>query len=169
MKWLEMLRSDLVRYPKNPFLREQSIWAIAIYRMGQGVNAWPQGVARHVVEPFYWLAFRIVETLTGCSFSKAVQIGTGLRIHHFGGIFIHDDVRIGRNCILRQGVTLGNRHPGGGVPLVGDDVEFGAYAQVLGAVKIGSRAKIGAMAVVVRDVPDGATVVGIPARVVKLR
>ena len=169
MKWLEMLRSDLVRYPKNPFLREQSIWAIAIYRMGQGVNAWPQGVARHVVEPFYWLAFRIVETLTGCSFSKAVQIGTGLRIHHFGGIFIHDDVRIGRNCILRQGVTLGNRHPGGGVPLVGDDVEFGAYAQVLGAVKIGNRAKIGAMAVVVRDVPDGATVVGIPARVVKLR
>jgi serine O-acetyltransferase len=52
---------------------------------------------------------------------------------------------------------------------VGDDVEFGAYAQVLGGVRIGNRAKIGAMAVVVRDVPDGATVVGIPARVVKRR
>lgn len=169
MKWLVMLRSDLLRYPKNAFLREQSIWAIALYRMGQAMDAWPEGAARRVVEPIYWLAFRIVETLTGCSFSKGVQIGPGLRIHHFGGIFIHNNVQIGRNCTLRQGVTLGNRHPGGGVPSVGDDVEFGAYAQVLGAVKIGNRAKIGAMAVVVRDVPEGATVVGIPARVVKLR
>lgn len=169
MSWIEQLRMDLARYPRNAFLREQSVWAVALYRMGRALNAWPRGIARRIVETFYWVAFRVVETLTGCSFSKAVKIESGLRIHHFGGIFIHDDVQIGRNCTLRQGVTLGNRHPGGGVPLVGDDVEFGAYAQVLGAVKIGDRAKIGAMAVVVGDVPDGATVVGIPARVVRLR
>jgi serine O-acetyltransferase len=169
MNWIEMLRVDLLRYPKNAFLREQSIWAITIYRMGQAMNAWPHGFTKRVIEPLYWFSFRIIETFTGCSFSKAVRIGSGLRIHHFGGIFIHDSVQIGRNCTLRQGVTLGNRHPGGGVPVVGDDVEFGAYAQVLGAVKIGNRAKIGAMAVVIRDVPEGATVVGIPARVVKLK
>lgn len=169
MNWLDTLRIDLQRYPQHAFFREQSIWAIALYRLGHAINTTPNGIARRVVEPIYWLAFRIVETLTGCSFSKAVRIGSGLRIHHFGGIFIHDDVEIGRNCTLRQGVTLGNRHRGGGVPIVGDDVEFGAYAQVLGAVKIGSRAKIGAMAVVVHDVPEGATVVGMPARVVKRR
>lgn len=169
MNWLDTLRIDLQRYPQHAFFREQSIWAVALYRLGHAMNTTPNGIARRVGEPIYWLAFRIVETLTGCSFSKAVRIGSGLRIHHFGGIFVHDDVEIGRNCTLRQGVTLGNRHPGGGVPIVGDDVEFGAYAQVLGAVKIGSRAKIGAMAVVVHDVPEGATVVGIPARVVKRR
>ncbi len=169
MNWLDTLRLDLKRYPQHAFLREQSIWAIALYRVGHAMNTMPYGIARRVVEPIYWLAFRIMETLTGCSFSKDVRIGAGLRIHHFGSIFIHDDVQIGSNCTLRQGVTLGNRHPGGGVPIVGDDVEFGAYAQVLGGVRIGNRAKIGAMAVVVRDVPDGATVVGIPARVVKRR
>ena len=132
MSWIEQLRMDLARYPRNAFLREQSVWAVALYRMGRALNAWPRGIARRIVETFYWVAFRVVETLTGCSFSKAVKIESGLRIHHFGGIFIHDDVQIGRNCTLRQGVTLGNRHAGGGVPLVGDDVEFGAYAQVLG-------------------------------------
>ena len=169
MKWIELLRADLSRYPRNAFLREQSAWAVAVYRWGQNIHQWPAGFTRRALEPLYWLAYRTVETLTGCSFSKAVKIGPGLRIHHFGGIFIHDSARIGSNCTLRQGVTIGNRFPGGGVPEVGDDVEFGAYAQVLGDIKVGSGAKIGAMAVVIRDVPSGATVVGIPARVVKTR
>ena len=75
-------------------------------------------------------------------------------------------MKIGRNCTLRQGVTIGNRHDDGGVPVVEDDVDFGAYAQVLGPVRIGRGAKIGAMSVVLSDVPAGATAVGIPAKIV---
>jgi len=52
------------------------------------------------------------------------------------------------------------------VPVVGDDVEFGAYAQVLGGIRLGNRCKIGAMALVIKDVPDDATAIGVPARVI---
>ncbi|HCE07750.1 MAG TPA: serine acetyltransferase, partial [Oxalobacteraceae bacterium] len=70
------------------------------------------------------------------------------------------------NCTLRQGVTIGNRQEGGPVPVLGDEVELGAYAQVLGGIRIGHGCKIGAMAVVLCDVPDGATAVGAPARII---
>jgi len=94
-------------------------------------------------------------------------LGEACRIWHFGNIFIHPNVVIGANCTLRQGVTIGNRHPDAPVPRIGDNVDFGAYAQILGGVKIGNNCKIGALSVVLSDVPDGATAVGIPARVVE--
>lgn len=159
-------RADLERYPLRPFLKEQSIWAIWVYRFGRRIDRRSDGLRKRALTKIYWLMFLLVETLTVISISKSVTIGPGLRIWHFGNIFIHPEVVIGANCILRQGVTIGNRHNGGGVPTIGDDVEFGAYAQVLGAVRIGNGCKIGAMSLVLCDVPDGATAVGVPARIV---
>jgi serine O-acetyltransferase len=63
-------------------------------------------------------------------------------------------------------VTIGSRVDGGPVPVLEDDVDLGAYAQVLGDVRVGKGAKIGAMSVVLCDVPAGATAVGVPARVI---
>jgi serine O-acetyltransferase len=159
-------QADLRRYPRRPFLMEQSIWAIALYRFGRRNDRRKRGLVRWVGDRWYWLAYRVVETLTGISIPKSVRVGPGLRIYHFGNIFVHADARIGANCTLRQGVTIGNRHDGGPVPVLEDDVELGAYAQVLGGVTIGRGAKIGAMSVVLIDVPPGATAVGVPARVV---
>ncbi|WP_426424831.1 serine acetyltransferase [Bradyrhizobium genosp. A] len=116
---------------------------------------------------FYWLIFRLVETITGVSLPLEADIGPGLRIYHFGNIFIHSGSVIGRNCTLRQGVTIGNRSEGGPTPVIEDDVDFGAYAQVFGNVRVGSGAKIGAMSVVLIDVPAAATAVGIPARIIE--
>ena len=65
-----------------------------------------------------------------------------------------------------EGNTIGNRVEGGPVPVLEDDVELGAYAQVLGGIRIGRGAKIGAMSVVLQDVPPGATAVGIPAKII---
>lgn len=159
--------ADLMRYPmKRPFLKEQSIWAVWVYRFGRRNDARPDGAIKKLGTIWYWLLFRIVETLTGISLPKSAVIGGGLRIWHFGGIFINPGVVIGRNCTLRQGVTIGNRTDGGPVPVIGDDVEFGAYAQVLGGIKLGNRCKIGAMALVIKDVPDDATAIGVPARVI---
>ena len=159
--------SDLRRYgQRRPFLKEQSIWAVAVYRFGRHVEARPPGHLTRAMAWAHWLAFRLVETAVGISLPRTAAIGGGLRIWHFGGVFIHPAVVIGRNCTLRQGVTIGNRHEGGPVPVVGDDVEFGAYAQVLGGVRIGNGCRIGALSVVLCDVPDGATAVGCPARVV---
>ena len=158
--------ADLRRYAPRPFRREQSIWAIWVYRFGRRNDRRKPGFIRKLKDRFYWLAYRATETLTGISIPKSVEIGPGLRIHHFGNIFVHKDVKIGGNCTLRQGVTIGNRYEGGPVPLLEDDVELGAYAQILGGVRIGKRAKIGAMSVVLKDVPAGATAVGVPASIV---
>ena len=159
--------ADLRRYGvRRPFLKEQSVWAVAVHRFGRRVDARSDGLAKRVLTGCYWLAFRLVETAVGISLPKAASIGGGLRIWHFGGVFVHPDAVIGRNCTLRQGVTIGNRHEGGPAPVIGDDVEFGAYAQVLGGVRIGNGCRIGALSVVLCDVPDGATAVGAPARVV---
>lgn len=157
-------QQDLQRYPPRPFLKEQSIWAIAVYRWGHGLFKQPNSWRKRLLVQLYWLCFRLVETVTGISLPHNAQIGGGLRIHHFGNIFINPGVIIGRNCTLRQGVTIGNRVEDGSVPIIGDNVEFGAYAQVIGGVKIGDGAKVGAMSVVLKDVESFSTVVGNPAK-----
>jgi serine O-acetyltransferase len=158
-------KADLARYPARPFLREQSIWAVWIFRFGRRVFNRKPGISRFILLKFYWLVFRIIETLTGISIPLEARIGPGLRIHHFGNIFIHPDAVIGHNCTLRHGVTIGNRVEGGPCPIIEDDVEFGAHGHVLGNVRVGRGAKIGALSLVLSDVPPGATALGNPARI----
>jgi serine acetyltransferase len=159
-------QQDRARYPESAFVREQSLWAIAVYRFGRRNDLRGPGFKKKMYDRIYWLLFRVVETLTGVSFTKAAVIGPGLRIHHFGNIFIHSNVVIGTHCVLRQGVTIGNRTEGGPVPVLGDRVECGAYAQILGGITIGDDARIGAMSVVLQDVPPGHTAIGIPAKII---
>lgn len=158
-------QADLDRYPPNAFLREQSIWAIWIYRHGRRILRRPDGLRKKLELKAYWQVFRVIETLTGICLPIECEIGPGLRIHHFGNIILNPATRMGSNVTLRHGVTLGNRHNEEDAPTIGDDVEFGAYAQVLGPITVGDGAKIGAMSVVLEDVPAGATAVGNPARV----
>jgi len=160
---------DLARYGlRRPFLSEQSIWAVWLYRRGRRLDLRADGLGKKCLMKLYWLAFRLIETFTGVSLPKAATIGPGLRIWHFGNIFIHPDAIIGANCTLRQGVTIGNRYVDGPVPVLGDNVELGAYAQILGGIKIGNNCRIGAMSVVLHDMPDGSTAVGSPARVINI-
>jgi serine O-acetyltransferase len=84
---------------------------------------------------------------------------------HPNGIVIHPDAVIGPNCLIFQQVTIGLRD-GPGAPHIGGHVDVGAGAKILGPVTIGNHAKIGANAVVLNDVPEGATAVGIPAKVI---
>jgi|GEM_PF-309009 len=94
------------------------------------------------------------------------DIGPGLFIAH-GHATTIAAARVGRNCYVHQGVTIGWDYRGDRAPVVGDGVFVGAGAKVLGAVTIGDGARIGANAVVLCDVPAGATAVGIPARLVE--
>lgn len=162
---------DLARCGGNwrALFREQSLWAIWVYRFGRRVDARPHGTKKRLLTRVYWLMFRMVETITGISLPKEARIGPGLRIWHFGGIFVHPQTLIGANCTLRQGVTLGNRVDGGPTPTLGDGVELGAYAQILGGVHLGDGSRIGAMSVVLKDVAAGATAVGNPARIISSR
>lgn len=162
LDWL----ADKARYPNRPFLKEQSSWAIWVYRFGRRVDRRKPGIRRWLLGRIYWLLYRIVETATMITLPKSADIGPGLRIYHFGPIVVHAEARIGANCTFRHGVTIGNRREHGPVPMLEDDVELGAYAQVLGGVRIGRGAKIGALSLVLCDVAAGATAVGVPARVV---
>jgi len=80
------------------------------------------------------------------------------------GIVIHGDSVVGERTLIRQNVTIGTRHKGGGVPKIGANVSIGAGAVLVGDITIGDSAIIGANSVVTRDVPPGVTVVGAPAR-----
>jgi len=92
------------------------------------------------------------------------DIGPGLYVVHIGAVKVHEDVRIGKNCTLLHGVTIGGaRH---GAPVLGDDVFVGCHAAILGPVKIGDRVNIGGGAIVVDDMPSDCTVVGPKARAI---
>ncbi len=149
--------------------REQSMWALWVYRFGRRADARPAGAARYLLLLIYKLMNTPIKTLTGISIQKETRIGPGLQIWHFGGVVVHPHTVIGANCTLRQGVSLGERYGGGPCPVLEDDVELGSHAHVLGGVRLGRGCRIGAMAVVLCDVPAGCTAVGNPARIVAPR
>ena len=106
----------------------------------------------------------------GLEVSPQVEIGGGLFLPHTVGTVI-GAARIGDNCTILQGVTLGTSEPDMGFtaserPVIGNDVLIGAGAKVIGCITVGDHAKIGANAVVLRDVPAYAVAVGVPATIV---
>jgi serine O-acetyltransferase len=105
----------------------------------------------------------------GIEVSPQVQIGGGLFLPHTVGTVLGAE-RIGDNCTILQGVTLGTSEPDMGFtvsmrPVIGNHVLIGAGAKVIGRVTIGNHAKVGANAVVLRDVPDYGVAVGVPATI----
>lgn len=105
----------------------------------------------------------------GIEVSPQVQIGGGLFLPHTVGTVLGAE-RIGDNCTILQGVTLGTSEPDMGFtvfmrPIIGNNVLIGAGAKVIGRVTIGDHAKVGANAVVLRDVPAYGVAVGVPASV----
>jgi len=139
--------------------------ATVVYRFGR----WTRGIRpRWLSYPFklvYALASTVIDILFGINFSTNAEIGPGLYIGHFGGIFLHGDM--GRQCSVGQGVTIGYKGAGKStrVPRLGDNVYVGAGAIVIGDIRIGNDVVIGANTTVVKSVPDGCRVVGAAMRV----
>ena len=117
------------------------------------------------------LVSHMARFLTGIEIHPGATIGRRFFIDHGAGVVIGETAEIGDNVLLYQGVVLGGTtlNKGKRHPTVGNDVVIGAGAVALGAITIGDGARIGAGSVVVRSVPPGATVVGIPGRVVEDR
>jgi serine O-acetyltransferase len=118
-----------------------------------------------------WLA-RVLSVisrwLTGIEIHPGATIGRRFFIDHGMGVVIGETAEVGDDCTIYHGVTLGGtswqkekRHP-----TLGNNVVVGAGAKILGPIRIGHGARIGSNSVVVKPVPDGATVVGVPARIV---
>ena len=112
------------------------------------------------------LISQVSRFFTGIEIHPGAKIGKGLVIDHGMGVVIGETAEIGENVLLYHGVTLGGtgKDKGKRHPTLGDNVIIGAGAKVLGPIYIGSNSKIGANSVVLKDVPEGATAVGIPAK-----
>ncbi|MGF1491801.1 MAG: serine O-acetyltransferase [Microcoleaceae cyanobacterium] len=141
--------------------------AVAVHRFG----VWRMGVEPKLLRaPFsilYRFLYRHVRNTYGIELSYSVNLGRRVVIEHQSGIVIHGNCHIGDDCVIRQGVTLGNRYRERpfDAPKLGKRVNVGAGAKVLGAVTIGDDASIGANAVVLKDIPSGQTAIGIPAKI----
>lgn len=175
-----LLRSDLnAALERDPAARGRlevvlaysGFHAIILYRLAHRVHRLGLRTPARLLMTF-------ARILTGIEIHPAARIGRGFFIDHGTGVVIGETAEIGDNVTLYQGVTLGGISPAenaraqSGVkrhPTLADNVIIGSGAQVLGPVRVGRCARVGANAVVVREVPDGATVAGIPARVVGVR
>ena len=107
---------------------------------------------------------------TGIEIHPGATIGKNLFIDHGMGVVIGETTIIGDNCTLYQNVTLGGtgKDHGKRHPTLGNNVLVGAGAKVLGPFKVGDNARVAAGAVVLDEVPDNATAVGVPARIVRI-
>ena len=115
--------------------------------------------------------------MTGIEIHPKAKIGKNLFIDHGMGVVIGETSEIGDNVTIYHAVTLGGSSPSIDSerqrhekrhPTIGNDVVIGSGAQIIGPIKVGNNSRIAANAVVVKDVPENATMVGIPARAVKL-
>ncbi len=159
----------LSRHPRRPVSPVQSILtaypgihAVLFHRCNHAL--WTLGLK--------WLArflSAIARLLTGIEIHPGAKIGRRFFIDHGMGVVIGETAEIGDDCTLYQGVTLGGTswNKGKRHPTLGRNVVIGAGAKVLGPFTVGDNARIGSNSVVIKAVPAGATVVGVPGRVVE--
>lgn len=128
---------------------------------------------KHYLKGHFFRARLISENArrrTGIEIHPGATIGKGLFIDHGTGVVIGETAVIGDNCVIYQGVTLGGtgKDTGKRHPTLGNNVMVGAGAKILGPFRVGDNVKIAAGAVVLNEIPDNATAVGVPARVVRV-
>jgi serine O-acetyltransferase len=128
---------------------------------------WMQWSRRYRLAPLEMLFNKINTFFCNCIIGRGAEFGPGFVLIHSTGIVINGTVRGGMNVFLEHQVTIGAERRQ--APVLGNDLFIGAGAKIIGSITIGDGAKVGANAVVVKDVPAYATVVGIPAQVVRQR
>lgn len=142
----------------------QGFWAMLVYRFGRWRYTVRPVLLRKLLSAVYHVLFKTVQIVTGIELPCETEVGRGLVIDHFGGIVVSGHARLGENCRLRQGVSIGLRHVDDvQAPVLGNDVDIGAGAKLMGPITIGDGVRIGANAVVISDVPAYSIAIGVPA------
>jgi serine O-acetyltransferase len=166
---LALIREDL---RQNGGILWPGFQALLVHRFG----VWKDGIAPKPLRvPFtllHRLAYGFVRNVYGIELPHTARIGRRLLVAHQHGIIVHGNATIGDDCVIRQGVAIGQSGSTPGVPVdrvpaprLGDRVEIGPNAVLFGNIAIGDGVRIGPNAVVMTSVPAGAIVAAPPARV----
>jgi len=167
----DRLKEDIaIVFDRDPAARTK--WEVLTCYPGLHAITWHQSVTHPLWRSgMRWLARWLSHCgrfLTGIEIHPGARIGRRVFIDHGMGVVIGETAEVGDDCTLYHGVTLGGTswNKGKRHPTLGRGVVVGAGAKILGPILVADGAKIGSNAVVVKDVPAGATAVGIPARLV---
>jgi len=165
----QLIREDWVAHGKDwtkPGFRAVAVHRFGVWRMTIGPK-----ILRAPFSILYRSLFRYVRNHYGIELPYTVELGRRVIVEHSGAIVIHGYSKIGDDCIIRQGVTIGARRVdrASEAPELGAKVDIGAGAKILGKVRIGDGAEIGANAVVLNDLPPDVIAVGIPARIISAK
>jgi serine O-acetyltransferase len=164
-QWRAIL-ADLARFRSHGYSGwgSEGFWALALYRIQKIVLGarprWLLVPVRFVLS----IARKLFTLVAHIDIDPAAEIGPGLLIPHVGTIRVHGATRIGADCSLYHGCTIGaGPRPGGAT--IGDHVFISCNSSIIGAVTIGDGALIAANTLVIDDVPAGTTAIGVPARI----
>ncbi len=166
--YYEYLRRDQIalgrRGDRRPRLFGDEIWKLErLLRRVEYYKNCQKGPFGTVLGKYYGYRFHCLSLRLGMTLPINV-FGPGLAIPHYGTIVVHANAKIGRNCRLQEGVTIGASGGSHEAAVIGNNCYFGSGAKVIGAVRIADDVAVGANAVVTRDIPEaGTTWAGAPA------
>jgi serine O-acetyltransferase len=163
----ELLAEDFETYERS--LLAPGFWAVAVHRVGERADQ-ASGLQQASLGAAHRLASTAVDWVWGIHLPRSTRLGRRVRIWHFGSLLLNAR-SIGNDVHFRHDTTLGpvrseDRHRPEALPVIEDNVEIGSGACVVGGVTVGRGAHVGANAVVLEPVPAGATVFGVPGRII---
>lgn len=172
----EQIKSDFYRHyaeakPQQFWqIRNVALYCTIIYRKAHFYSS-RSGPVNRILGVYYRYKLNVVSRKYLFQIPYLVTIGKGFNLVHFGRVIVAPSVKIGHNCNLFTGVTIGStaRYTGGvkmGVPTIGNDVWIGPNAVIVGKINIGDNVLIAANSYVNFDVPSNSIVIGNPGRII---
>jgi serine O-acetyltransferase len=164
---------DIARYKSRGYRGRQiwlnpAVWAIGWYRLGNWLHTGtPFILIRIPLKVLSYFGNKMCEVFMEMCIDPQATIGPGFYIGHIGGVHINPGAVLGSNCDVAHRVTIGTSAMGRqGSPTLGNDVYIGTGATLVGKIKVGDGAKIAANTLVISNIPAGATVMGVPGRII---
>jgi serine O-acetyltransferase len=164
---------DIARYKSRGYRGRliwfnPAVWAIGWYRLGNWLHTRkPFILIRIPLKVISYFGNKWCEVFMEMCIDPQATIGPGFCIGHIGGVHINPGATLGNDCDIAHRVTIGTSAMGRtGAPTLGNNVYVGTGASILGKIKIGDGAKIAANTLVISNIPAGATVMGVPGRII---
>lgn len=164
--WRDLDRLARMGASPGEMAKDAGTWVLMTYRLGRALSGLPRPL-RAPLLALGWPLQRLIEAISGVRLPLGAEVGGGLYLAQPGSVNVAPEARIGRDCNLSHGVVIATGKSG--APWIGDRVYLGPGVKVLGPVRIGNDVAIGRNLLVDRDVPDGAVLGPVPARLLSLR